>query len=127
MVGCGSAVLIFLLAAAIVGSAVSSHPERFRAVLASVFDYVAKDILSHADSSVTAADRREFGEAYSRFRSAWLAGRIDSRGFGQLRRRLMSEMQKEHFRHEDLGSLVRFFEDLASGPAPARSPSSRAA
>ena len=114
LIGCGSAILAGMLLASIAVLVVSENPTRVRAVLAAALDVLEGNILSHCDASVTPADRAEFERAYSRFREAWLAGRIDSRGAEELRGRTMDELQKDRFRQEDVRSLARFFEGLAS-------------
>jgi hypothetical protein len=113
VIGCGSAILAVLLLLSVAGLVVSSNPARLRAVLAGAFDVFEGSILSHCDASVTEADREEFGRAYSRFRAAWLAGRIDSRSTEEFRKRMVDELQRDRFKKEDLRSLARFLDGLA--------------
>lgn len=123
MVGCGSVILAGILLVSIGVAIIGSNPRRMRESLAVVFDYGEQSILAHADRTATEEDRKEFREAYARFRSAWLAGRLDSGDTEELRKRMVTELQKDTFRGEDLRSLARFFDRLAAGrrrvPAPA--------
>ncbi len=120
IVGCGSVILAGIVLVSIAGAVASSNPRRLRASAAVLFDYVERSILAHADSSATEEDRQEFRDAYARFRSAWLAGKLDARATEELRVRMMTELQKERFRGEDLRSLARFLDRLAAGKqAPA--------
>jgi hypothetical protein len=127
MVGCGSIILAGILIASLAVAVVSSRPRSMRATLVLLFDYEEQSILGHADRSASEQDRKEFRDAYARFRSAWLAGRLDSGDTRELRTRMMTELQKDTFRGEDLRSLARFFDRLAGGkrnPAPAPPPGS---
>ncbi|MGH9443647.1 MAG: hypothetical protein ACRD16_15390 [Thermoanaerobaculia bacterium] len=115
MVGCGSLLLVFLVMATLIGSFVSRHPDRYRSLLATVFDSLEDELAKSFAPDVTAADRAAFASARERFRLAWAAGRLPATAADRLRRRLLSAARKGRLAASDVRSLTTFLNGLASG------------
>lgn len=115
MLGCGSVLLLFLVMATLVGSFVSRHPDRYRTVLAKVFDAIEDEISRGFGPDVTASDRAAFAEARERFRRAWAAGELPPSAADRLRRRLISDSRKSRFGRAEIKALTDFLNDLAAG------------
>ena len=119
MVGCGSVLLLFLVMATVVGSLVSRHPEQYRAVLLKAFDALEDGLTDSFAADVSPADRAAFAGARERFRREWIAGRIPASAADRLRRRLIADSRKGRLGPEDVRSLTRFLDGLASPAARA--------
>ena len=119
MVGCGSVLLLFLVIATVVGSLVSRHPEQFRAVLLKAFDTLEDGLADSFAADVTPADRAAFSAARERFRRGWLSGGIPASAADRLRRRLITDSRKGRLGPEDVRSLTKFLDGLASPAARA--------
>lgn len=119
MLGCGSALLILLLAASVVGYFVARHPRQLRGALGSLFDSLEDSLEKNFAADVPAADREEFRAARERFHAAWEAGKIDMRGADALRRRLLEESRKPRLGPADVRELTRFLDRLSGASAPA--------
>ena len=119
MVGCGSVLLFFLVMTTLIGSLVSRHPDRFRPVLAKLFDALEDGLVQDFGPDVTPADRAAFAAARERFRREWTAGRLPASSADRLRRRLISDSRKGRFGAADVRSLTKFLNDLASPAARA--------
>jgi len=119
MLGCGSALLILLVAGALVGWFVSRHPRQLRSALGAFFDTLEDSLERNFSADVSPAEREEFRAARKRFHAAWNAGKIDMSAADVLRRRLMIESQKERLGPDDVRGLSRFLDRLAETPAPA--------
>jgi len=119
MLGCGTALLVLLVLASIVGYVVARHPRQFRSALGAVFATLEDEIERNFSSRVSPEERQEFRAARARFHDAWNAGRIDMTTADSLRRRLMQESRKERMTPEDVRALTRFLDDLArEAPRP---------
>jgi hypothetical protein len=117
MLGCGSALLIFLLTASVVGFLVARDPHQLRGVLGALFDSLENSLEKNFAPDVAPADRQEFRAARERFHAAWEAGKIDMRGTDALRRRLLEESRKPRLGPADVRELSRFLDRLAGAPA----------
>ena len=113
MLGCGTALLVLLVLASIVGYLVARHPRQFRSALGAVFTTLEDEIERNFSSQVSPEDRQEFRAARARFHDAWNAGRIDMTAADSLRRRLMQESRKDRMTPEDVRALTRFLDTLA--------------
>jgi hypothetical protein len=118
MLGCGSALLILLVAGTLVGYFVARHPRQLRGALGALFDTLEDSLEKNFGLDVSAADRAEFRAARERFHAAWNAGKIDMSAADALRRRLMLEGRKPRLGPADVRDLARFLDRLA-GTAPA--------
>ncbi|HWC64954.1 MAG TPA: hypothetical protein VG777_02645 [Thermoanaerobaculia bacterium] len=119
MLGCGSALLILLVAGSLVGWFVSRHPRQLRGALGALFDTLEDSLERNFGPDVSAADRAEFQAARERFHAAWNEGKIDMNAADALRRRLMLEGRKPRLGPADVRGLARFLDRL-SGAAAAR-------
>jgi hypothetical protein len=117
MLGCGSALLILVIAASLVGYFVARHPRQLRGALGALFDTLEDSLEKNFTADVSAADRQEFRAARERFHAAWGAGRIDMNGADALRRRLLEESRKPRLGPADVRELSRFLDRLAGTPA----------
>ena len=125
MLGCGSALLILVVAGSVAAFFMARHPELVRSFLGSLFTSLEDSIEKNFAPEVGPAEREEFRDARARFHAAWNAGKIDMNAADALRRRLISESRKERLGPEDVRALARFLDRLAGAPAPA--PAARAA
>lgn len=119
MLGCGSVLLLFLIMVTLIGSLVSRHPDRYRVVLAKVFDTLEDGLVQGFGPDVSAADRAAFAVARARFRRAWTAGALPASAADRLRRRLISDSGKSRFGPAEVRSLTNFLNELASPAARA--------
>jgi len=109
--------------ATLVVSLVSRHPDRYRAVVARLFDAIEDELAQSFDSDVTAEDRAAFARARNRFRNAWNAGELPPSAASRLRKRLISDSRKARFGHPDVRALTEFLNELSTSrtlPAPVR-------
>jgi hypothetical protein len=119
MLGCGSALLILLVAASLVGYFVARHPRQLRGALGALFGTLEDSLEKNFTADVTAADREEFRAARARFHAAWDAGKIDMTAADAVRRRLLLESRKARLGPEDVRGLARFLDRIARTDAPA--------
>jgi hypothetical protein len=117
MLGCGSALLILLVAGSLVGYFVAKHPRQLRGALGTLFASLEDSLEKSFSTDVTAAERQEFRDARARFHAAWDSGQIDMAAADALRRRLLLESRKPNLGPEDVRDLARFLDRLATAPA----------
>ncbi len=117
MLGCGSALLIVIVAGSVAGIVVARHPALLRSFLGSLFTSLEDSLEKNFSPDVGGAEREEFRAARARFHSAWNAGTVDMRAADALRRRLLEESRKDRLGPEDVRALARFFDRLAAAPA----------
>ncbi|HET9794713.1 MAG TPA: hypothetical protein VFS34_09645 [Thermoanaerobaculia bacterium] len=118
MLGCGSALLILLVAGSLVGVFVARHPRQLRGALGALFAALEDSLEKNFTPDVSAADRQEFRAARSRFHAAWDAGKIDMTTADALRRRLLLESRKPRLGPDDVRELARYLDRLAATAAP---------
>ena len=114
MLGCGGALLLFLLMATLIGSLVSRHPDRYRPLLAKAFDAIEDELARDFEPDVSAADRADFAEARERFRRAWNAGKLPPSAADSLRRRVIADSRRSRFGRGEVRALTDFLNHLAA-------------
>jgi hypothetical protein len=125
LLGCGSLLLAFVVAATIAGYVVSRYPREFRAALGALFESLEESMATNFSARVTPAEREEFRAARARFHEAWNAGRIDLTTADLLRRRLLRDSGKPRLEPDDVENLTQFLNRLSgrpSAPPATRSP-----
>ena len=116
ILGCGGALLVFLVMAVLAVSVVSRHPGRYRPVLGKLFDALEEEIAQEFGSDVTPADRAAFASARDRFRSGWAEGRVPASAADGLRRRLISDARKSRLDRAEARALTDYLNRLAATP-----------
>jgi hypothetical protein len=119
MLGCGSALLILVVAGSLAAFFVARRPELVRSFLGSLFSSLEDSLEKNFSPEVGAADREEFRAARERFHAAWNAGNVDMKAADALRRRLLSESRKDRLGPDDVRALARFLDRLAAAGRPA--------